>query len=83
MASNDNPNNNLYKGNVSEQFLIDNIYQLSLKQILSTQKLTAHFCAQYILNDEYQTTTEERNITIDDVLLNQPHLSEQEIINAL
>ena len=76
-------NNKLRAGPVSEQFLIDNINCLSLKLILSSQMLSAHFCAQYILNDCYQYTVEERNITIDDVLLKQKHLTEQEIIDAL
>ena len=76
-------NKKLGDGPVTEQFLIDNINQLSLIRILATQTLSAHFCAQYILNDIYQNTAEERNITIDDVLLKQRHLTEKELIDAL
>jgi hypothetical protein len=83
MDRNVNPNNVLNNCKKDEKYLIENIKSLSLRTILDTQKLSAHFCAQYILNDIYQTTAEERNITIDDVLLKQEHLNEQDIIDAL
>lgn len=83
MNENVNPNNVLKNYKKNEKYLIENIKSLSLRKILDTQILSAHFCAQYILNDIYQTTAEECNITIDDVLLKQKHLSEQDIINAL
>ena len=83
MNENVNPNNVLKNCKKDEKYLIENIKSLSLRIILDTQILSAHFCAQYILNDIYQTTAEERNITIDDVLLKQKHLSEQAIIDAL
>ena len=83
MNKNVNPNSILNSYKKDEKYLIENIKSLSLRTILNTQILTAHFCAQYILNDKYQTSVEERNITIDDVLIKQKHLSEQDIICAL
>jgi len=83
MNENVNPNNILKNYKKDEKYLIKNIKCLSLRIILDTQVLSPHFCAQYILNDIYQTTAEERNITIDEVLLKQKHLCEQDIIDAL
>lgn len=58
-----------------------NIYALKLIDILKTQKLTARFVVQYILNPIYQLTKEEEQLTITDVLFFQPHVKLDDILN--
>jgi hypothetical protein len=52
-----------------------NINNLSLKTLLYTQKLTADFCAKYILN--------EKTFYKADVLNAQKHITEQELFDAI
>jgi hypothetical protein len=52
-----------------------NINNLSLKILLYTQKLTADFCAKYILN--------EKTFCKANVLNAQKHITEQELFDAL
>jgi hypothetical protein len=55
---------------------IDN---LSVKYLLNYQKLTAEFCAKYILNDYCATCQEDTYICTGDVLNKQPHLTRMEL----
>ena len=55
---------------------IDN---LSVKYLLNYQKLTAEFCAKYILNDYCATCQEDTYICTGDVLTKQPHLTRMEL----
>ena len=55
---------------------IDN---LSVKYLLNYQKLTAEFCAKYILNDYCATCQEDTYICTGDVLNKQPHLTLMEL----
>ena len=55
--------------------LIRNIYLFNLVDILKTQDLTEEFIVNYILNTNYQLTSEEKSITILDVLKNQPKIN--------
>lgn len=73
----------LYKNQYSYEELKENIYSLSLSDILKTQKLTADFCVKYILNDKFQFLTEDRSITLDTVKKYQTHLSNIEILDAI
>ena len=52
-----------------------NINNLSLKILLYTQKLTADFCAKYILN--------EKTFCKANVLNAQKHITEKELFDAL
>ena len=54
--------------------LKENIYALSLIEILETQHLTSDFVLKYILNPKYQLTSEEESISLIHVFLHQPHL---------
>lgn len=56
------------------QDLIDNIYGVSLLQILKTQKLSAEFCFNYLLNDDFQLLKEEQYISAQLILKYQPHI---------
>jgi hypothetical protein len=50
---------------------------------LYTQKLTADFCVKYILNEEYSSCVEETYINAYDVLQAQPHITKEELSDAL
>lgn len=71
----------LYKQNYTLDILKRNIYALNLLDILKTQQLNARFVVHYILNNHYQLTKEEEEITLEKVLFFQPHIQIQEIIN--
>ena len=62
---------------VQELELIKNIDKLDLLSVLRNNKLSLDFCINYILNEEYQTTRKERDITIDTIANYQPHLYEE------
>ena len=62
---------------VQELELIKNIDKLDLLHVLRNYKLSLVFCVNYILNEDYQTTRKERDITIDTVANYQPHLYEE------
>jgi hypothetical protein len=71
-------NNNQY----DQQTLKTYIYSVSLVDILKTQTLTADFCIKYILNEDFQILESDQNITIDLVLLYQPHISKKDLLDA-
>ena len=72
----------LYKQQYSEQELIDNIYFVSLFDILKSQHLSSKFCINYILNPAFQLTAEESKINMITVLNYQPHLTMSELVSA-
>ena len=64
--------------------LKQNIYALDLiEDVLKKCKLSARFVVKYVLNKNYQFTTKEESITMEDVLKYQPHLSESQILDFL
>lgn len=69
----------LYNTKYSREILKENIYALHLISILKTQKIDSTFATRYILNPKYQLLKEEQEITIDLVVLFQPHISKEEI----
>jgi hypothetical protein len=71
--------NDLVYNQYSIELLIKNINRLSIKNLLYHQHLTAEFCAKYILSKNCTSCNEEENITIYDVIVIQPHLTEEEI----
>jgi len=74
-------NQDLYKRQYSIDVLEQNIYNLSLKPLLKTQKLTAEFCIKYILTtDDYADCYEDTLLDLYDVLRFQPHLSEADFL---
>jgi len=61
--------------NDTEKYLITNIDSFDLLYILKTyDNLSFDFVINYILNEKYQLTRKEKNITIDTVANYQPHL---------
>ena len=64
----------LYNNKYDMQTLKENIYAINLIDILKTQNISAEFAVKYILNKNYQLTTEEMNIKIADIIRYQPHI---------
>jgi hypothetical protein len=60
-----------------------NINNLSLKTLLYTQTLTAEFCIKYILDQKYASCVEDTYIDIGDVLNAQPHITKQDLLQAI
>jgi hypothetical protein len=74
-------NQDLYKNKYELSILEKNIMKLSGKTLLSTQHLTAEFCAKYILNDNYYEGVEEDYLyTGDFVLGKQKHISKEDLL---
>ena len=55
--------------------LIAHLDELNLRKIVRTQKLTLDFIKNYILNEDYQITSEEQYIDKYYVLQFQPHIT--------
>ncbi len=70
----------LFKKQYDLKTLKENIYGLRLRDVLKTQKLTSDFCVKYILNTNYQICKEDENITAQDVLISQPHISKKQLL---
>jgi hypothetical protein len=75
-------NEDLYKNTYALSVLKENIYAVSLRDILKTQRLTADFCVKYILNPNFQITAEDESITVELVKEWQPHISKEELVVA-
>ena len=59
-------------------FIVKN-FAVSLKVILRTQKLTADFCKEYILDELYAVTELDNYITKEDILEYQQHITIDEL----
>ena len=70
----------LYNKNYDMQTLKENIYAVSLWDILKTQVLTKEFCVKYILNKNYQMEEADEKITFQDVLRLQSHIDKRELL---
>ena len=73
-------NSDLYANLYDLTMLKNNIYTLNLFDIVKSQKLTPEFCVKYILNNAFQLTEEEENITIKDIMQYQTHISYEELV---
>ena len=73
----------LYNKKYDMQTLKENIYAVSLWDILKTQILTKDFCVKYILNKNYQMLEEDETITVKDVIRLQPHIDKRELLVGL
>ncbi len=64
--------------------LVKNIKHLDKKYLLHTQKLTADFCVKYILDLDIESGSEDSYLyDKNDILENQPHITEEEFNNAI
>ena len=57
-----------------EKELITNIYEIDLLETLRKETLSFNFVLHYILNEKYQITRKEKDITVETVMAYQPHL---------
>lgn len=76
-------NLDLYSFRFPNDVLEKNVNLLDLTTLLKTQTLTYEFILEYILNEKYQITPEEKTIDIYDVIHNQPHLDINELRERL
>jgi len=66
------------------EVLEHNINNLEIKHILHKQKLTADFCAKYVLDEYYCSCTEDVYlIDCAYVLHHQPHITKEELNESL
>lgn len=70
-------NDDLYKNKYSLTLIEENINNLNLFHILTTQTLTAEFCAKYFCapNDIYAKDDIDQEIYIHHILQYQPHIN--------
>ena len=73
----------LYNNKYDRQTLKDNIYAVSLLDILKTQKIDVTFAVRYILNKKYQLLEEDEFITAPVVLKYQNHITYAELQKCL
>ena len=72
-----------YENFYSKKVLIKNINNISLDVILSTQKLDLDFIVNYILDEKFQISSNEKNIDILTVLEEQPHINREDLLQAI
>ena len=73
----------LYNNKYDRQTLKENIYAISLIDVLKTQKIDVTFAVRYILNKKYQINEEDEMITAPFVLKYQPHIKYDELQKEL
>ena len=73
----------LYNNKYDRQTLKDNIYAVSLIDILKTQKIDVTFAVRYILNTNYQINDKDSIINMAIVLYYQPHITREELQKAM
>ena len=59
--------------------LIENLDILNLLKVVRKQKLTLDFIKNYILNDKYQITPEEKYIDKHFILMHQKHINPEDL----
>jgi hypothetical protein len=73
----------LYNNKYSRAQLKEYIFDVAMIDILKTQDLDCSFCVRYILNENYHFLSEDDNISIDDVVKYQPHISKTQLLLGL
>ena len=73
----------LYNNKYDRSILKENIYSISLIDVLKTQILDVKFIVQYILNSKYQLCDDEKLITNKMILQYQTHITEKELKDCL
>lgn len=72
----------LYNKKYDRKTLKEYIYAIKLLDILKTQTIDVKFAVRYILNKKYQLH-EDDNLTAPDVLKYQPHITYEQLQEAL
>ena len=60
-----------------EKELINSINRIDMYEVLKKETLSFEFVINYVLNEQYQKTRKEKDITIETVLNYQPHLQDK------
>jgi hypothetical protein len=60
-----------------EKNFINNIYSIDLLDLVKSEVLSFEFVLNYVLNENYQKTRKEKNITVQTVINYQPHLRDK------
>lgn len=63
--------------------LKQNIYKYKLIDILKTQTLDMSFIVRYILSDLYRLHEDDKKISMDDVIMYQPHINIEELVDEV
>ena len=74
---------NLHSQKYDRQTLKEHIYAVDFMELLSTQKIDITFAVRYILNKKYQLSSNDKTITPELVVQFQPHISLDELKNAM
>ena len=64
-----------------EKLIIQTLNKFDLNYLLNNYKLSIDFCKNYVLNDDYQITNKEKEIDITYIILKQPHIKLENLIN--
>jgi len=72
----------LYNKQYDRKTLKEHIYEVKLIDIIKTQKIDVTFAVRYILNAKYQLH-EDDNIIAPMIIKYQPHITYEELQNAL
>ena len=72
----------LYNKQYDRKTLKEHIYEVKLIDIVKTQKIDVTFAVRYILNAKYQLH-EDDNIIAPMIIKYQPHITYEELQNAL
>ena len=73
----------LQRNQYSIETLKKHIYSHRIIEFLETQRLTADFIINYVLNPKYQLSDADAKITISDILRCQPHITKMELVLAI
>jgi len=73
----------LYNNKYNRAQLKEYIFAVAMIDILKTQDLDCSFCVRYILNENYHFLSEDDNISIDDVVKYQTHISKTQLLLGL
>jgi hypothetical protein len=59
------------------------LLELNIVTLMRTQKLTSDFCVKYLIfNEEFSWCDEETYICDNTIILYQPHISQEDLINS-
>ena len=64
-----------------EKLIIQTPNKFDLNYLLNNYKLSIDFCKNYVLNDDYQISNKEKEIDISYIILKQPHIKFEDLIN--
>ena len=64
-----------------EKLIIQTPNKFYLNYLLNNYKLSIDFCKNYVLNDDYQISNKEKEIDISYIILKQPHIKFEDLIN--